>query len=513
MQVKRFVAADMRRALELVRNAMGPEAIILSSQRTQKGVELMTTLDTEYAVQPELSKSQEKEPFEFAKDDESIPMNSDTVWKDQAMVEKAFKQSCGNFTPDVSAKEKNLSQHPLKSQFTDADADALAKLNRKTRNSAQLAEDIERAREKMIAAKKQAQQQDSQQQRELSREIHDDVKDTPVKNQTFSAHEPDVRSVENTRRNDEHLQELKDELAQVRLLLQEQLDKVHPADQACDNSRVFLWQRFDKLGLPAELIDILLAETREISDPTLFWSRGLSRLARKIPVLHDDIVDSGGVFAMVGPTGSGKTTTIGKLAARYVLKHGSDNIALITTDTYRIAACDQLRSIGHILNVTVKTVSEQQSLSAVLQSLRHCRLILIDTAGFRQGDPALKEQLQLLKSHPMINTFLVLSCHSQLQMMKASVHAYKPARLRGCVLTRLDETLSLGEAVGVVVQHQLPIAYIADGQNIPDDIHVCDAPDLIKRTVELAERQVQNTKVNKSHERKSMLDKTVKLKN
>jgi flagellar biosynthesis protein FlhF len=135
--------------------------------------------------------------------------------------------------------------------------------------------------------------------------------------------------------------------------------------------------------------------------------------------------------------------------------------------------------------VPVRVVDESNSLESLLKSLRHCSLILIDTAGFRHGDPHLKAQLKSLADQPQIKSYLVLSCNSQEQMLKASVHAYGVARLQGCVLTKLDETASMGEALGVVMQNRLPVAYTTDGQDIPKNIDVARAHQLVAKSVAL----------------------------
>jgi flagellar biosynthesis protein FlhF len=133
----------------------------------------------------------------------------------------------------------------------------------------------------------------------------------------------------------------------------------------------------------------------------------------------------------------------------------------------------------------VRVVDESNSLDSVLRSLRHCSLVLIDTAGFRHGDPHLKAQLKALADQPQVKSYLVLSCNSQEQMLKASVHAYGAARLQGCILTKLDETASMGEALGVVMQNKLPIAYTTDGQDIPKNLDVARAHQLVSKAVAL----------------------------
>jgi flagellar biosynthesis protein FlhF len=283
------------------------------------------------------------------------------------------------------------------------------------------------------------------------------------------------------------LSDLQAEIADMRFLLEQQLDRLSGQQVASINSPVLasVARRLERLNLPKDVIGKVInacSKTKTLSDA---WPDALANLAHQLPVSGRDIVDQGGVFALVGPTGVGKTTTIGKLAARYVLQHGADKVALITTDTYRIAAHDQLRSLARILRVPVRVVDEANPLDSVLRSLRHCSLVLIDTAGFRHGDPHLKAQLQALADQQQVKTYLVMSCNSQAQMLKASIHAYGAARIQGCILTKLDETASIGEAIGVVMQNRLPIVYTTDGQDIPKNLEVARAHQLVSKAVAL----------------------------
>lgn len=283
------------------------------------------------------------------------------------------------------------------------------------------------------------------------------------------------------------LNDLQAEIADMRLLLEQQLDRLLGQQSTPINSPILasVARRLERLNLPQDVVGKVIGgctKTKTLADA---WPDALANLAHQLPVSGGDIVDKGGVFAFVGPTGVGKTTTIGKLAARYVLQHGADKVAVITTDTYRIAAHDQLRSLARILRVPVRVVDEANPLDAVLRSLRHCSLVLIDTAGFRHGDPHLKAQLKALADQQSVKTFLVMSCNSQAQMLKASVHAYGGARLQGCILTKLDETASIGEALGVAIQNRLPIAYTTDGQDIPKNLEVARAHQLVSKAVAL----------------------------
>ena len=175
------------------------------------------------------------------------------------------------------------------------------------------------------------------------------------------------------------------------------------------------------------------------------------------------------------------------LAARYVLKHGSQHVALVTMDTFRIGAHEQLRTLGRILNVPVRVVDEQNSLADVLKEFAGKRMVLVDTAGMQGQDPQLRSQLnELAAQGQRVRTLLVLAATSQYQVMKSAYHHYKSCGLSGCILTKVDEAATLGESLGLAMEQALPIAYMADGQRIPDDISQALGHKLVSRAVSMA---------------------------
>ncbi len=523
MQVKRFVAADMRRALELVRQELGPDAIILSSNRIAEGVELLTTMGSDYEL-----KQLQARPFSEATFAPTEPLLSDGEISPRMMGKPVRKQ-----TPVITP----VADHPNAGK-----------------TGAQLADDIEKARQRMMASRKAEESakeflvgkntvvnagiprnasapvtrpkpgmsaadryplvddapvtakssarasvlsKESLSFRETlvnesrAKESRANVKDAAAFAAEFSsAHGSSADRLsghKDSADQNAQLSELQAEIADMRFLLEQQLDRLTGQQAIPTDSPVLasVSRRLERLGLPKEIVASVIkacTKSKTLSDA---WPDALANLAHQLPINGRDIVEQGGVFAFVGPTGVGKTTTIGKLAARYVLQHGADKVALITTDTYRIAAHDQLRSLARILRVPVRVVDEANPLDSVLRSLRHCSLVLIDTAGFRHGDPHLKAQLAALAEQKQVKTYLVMSCNSQAQMLKASVHAYGAARLQGCILTKLDETASMGEALGVVMQNRLPIAYTTDGQDIPKNIEVARAHQLVSKAVAL----------------------------
>ena len=168
-----------------------------------------------------------------------------------------------------------------------------------------------------------------------------------------------------------------------------------------------------------------------------------------------------------------------------MLEHGPDSLALVTTDRYRVAAHEQLFVFGRILNVPVRVVDETHSLDDILDELSDRHLVLIDTAGLTSADRGYQEQLaELARSHHNIRSHLVVSATSQPRIMKSVWHCYKMANLAGCVMTKIDEALTLGESLGFVMETGLPVAWYTDGQKIPEDLHRAQAVPLVRLGVE-----------------------------
>ncbi|MBJ2246949.1 MULTISPECIES: flagellar biosynthesis protein FlhF [Pseudomonas] len=275
------------------------------------------------------------------------------------------------------------------------------------------------------------------------------------------------------------------ELNGLRELLEVQLGSLAWTQlQGSKPQQANLWRRLQRIGLSGPLSRDLLALTAEVEEPRQAWRMLLAHLARMIATPEIEPLEEGGVIAMVGPAGMGKTTTLAKLAARYVLKYGAQNIALVSMDSYRIGAQEQLKTLGRILNVPVTHVDPGQSLANALDPLLRKRVVLIDTAGLQASDPALRMQLESLAGRGIKSkNYLVLATTSQKQVLTAAYHSYKRCGLAGCILTKLDETASLGEVLSLAISHELPVAYLTDGPRIPDDLHLPRRHQLVSRAV------------------------------
>jgi len=201
---------------------------------------------------------------------------------------------------------------------------------------------------------------------------------------------------------------------------------------------------------------------------------------------EDEMLDQGGIFALIGPTGVGKTTTTAKLAARYVMKHGAENIGLITTDSYRIGGHEQLRIYGKILGVMVHSVKDEADLKIALNELKNKHTILIDTVGVSQRDQMVSEQIAMLSGKNFkIKKLLCLNSTNTGDTLIDVIRAYKGRGLDGCIMTKMDEAITIGNVIDVIIREKLKLYYVANGQRVPEDLHLAHKQQLIHRSFKL----------------------------
>jgi flagellar biosynthesis protein FlhF len=212
-------------------------------------------------------------------------------------------------------------------------------------------------------------------------------------------------------------------------------------------------------------------------------------LAKNVNSIEDEteVLDQGGIFALIGPTGVGKTTTMAKMAARYVMKHGTQNLGLITTDAYRVGGHEQLRIYGKILGVMVHAVKDEADLKIALNELKNKHTILIDTVGVSQRDQMVAEQTSMLSSTDTpVKRLLCLNATSTGETLADVIKAYKGNGLDGCIITKLDEAATIGSALDVIIREKLKLYYTTDGQRVPEDIHLANKQQLIEHALKLS---------------------------
>jgi flagellar biosynthesis protein FlhF len=214
----------------------------------------------------------------------------------------------------------------------------------------------------------------------------------------------------------------------------------------------------------------------------LEWVNTVLKKNLNVVPTEQDIIETGGVYALVGPTGVGKTTTTAKLAARCVVKYGADSLGLITTDSYRIGAQDQLRIYGKILGIQVYTAQNHTDLQQLQASMQRKRLVLIDTVGMGQRDSRVSEHTKML-TDGHVKRVLLLNATSQAETLDDVVKHYKSRGLSGAIVTKLDESIKIACVLDVVMRHKLNLHYIATGQRVPEDLFFPDPRVLIHRAL------------------------------
>jgi flagellar biosynthesis protein FlhF len=288
------------------------------------------------------------------------------------------------------------------------------------------------------------------------------------------------------------MEQMRAEMRSIRSLLEAQLGRLIWDDQSRQTPEIAgLLRSYTQLGLDADIAR-QLAERSAVTHPAGGWTAVLRTLVEELPVADADPVSDGGTYAVIGPTGVGKTTTIAKLAARAALEYGPDSVGLVTTDTFRVAAREQLDTYGQIIGIPVSHASDAQSLGEALDALKDRRLILIDTAGLSQRDPRLPEQLARLgAANSGITTLLAIPANAHTGAMQEIVDVFRTVRPAACILTKTDEATSLGGALSVLIRSKLALAYVANGQRVPEDLHLMRNRQswLAKMAVELMRRE------------------------
>ncbi|RTE66836.1 flagellar biosynthesis protein FlhF [Amphritea opalescens] len=489
MKVKRFFAPDMRQAMQRVRDEIGPDAVIVSNHRVAGGVEVVAAHEHEYeAAQQDFKR---KRAVEHARKESAQPAKLQSNLAEELRKVQARIATAQEGAPEPRQKNRQL----------DDDDDELSEIL------------------DTLKRRQQGRQQHPPQVQERPARVAE-----PRLDPTRQRHEFKPAAEAPRESEQDAILSLQQEIESLKSLLKRPqapvLDETpksapvppkplraksnvakRPRHELADSAITKVERRLERIGLGPQVSRQLSAKVVDTDELDDAWRTTLTRFSDHIPVMGEDFVERGGMIAFVGPTGVGKTTTIGKLAARYVLKHGSSSVALVTTDSYRIAAHEQLLTFGRILDVPVRVVDENNSLDEVLGSLRGKRLVLIDTAGMNAHEPHTQAQLNMLEDVSVrLKKLLVLSCSSQRHVIESAYETYAPLGLSGCVLSKLDESGNLGEALDLVIENGLSVSYVTDGQRVPDDIDVAHKKDLVSRAVITAQKASRSRRVFHEHQ-------------
>ena len=458
MKVKRFIASDMRTAMQQVRESLGAEAVILSNRMIDDGVEILASNDYDHAAHADEAPKKAKRSYRTYGEIKDEPLTP-TFKEDEV----TFSSPYGNASQDKVDRENGTS--------------ALFDHRTEVSEPLQKIDELEPVKTKKPARKKV----------DYSQFIADE-------NEPESQNTAPAQSVQ----QQQETESLKQELKALRSMMETQVNMMHWEQQKKQNPMaVGLLKRFSELGLTVDISKQVLDKVKNIDDVQKASKQAINNLIQMIPVATDDILQRQGVVALVGPTGVGKTTTIAKLAARYVMSHGQDQIALVTLDNYRIGAQEQLFNYARILRIPVHNAKDSNELHKVLQNLYDKKLIMIDTAGMSQKDMRICEQFNTLKQGAEgVRSYMVLAANAQTSALDEIINTFKQTEISGCILTKLDETASLGGAISMLIRHQLPISYISDGQAVPEDLESAYARELVAKALDLLKNKPEEVYEN-----------------
>ncbi|MEI6893422.1 MAG: flagellar biosynthesis protein FlhF [Colwellia sp.] len=493
MKIRRFVAKDMRTALAQIKDELGVDAVIMSNKKIPEGVELMAAVDYNQVVAPAQPPASIRQKTPVAVNASNTRQVSDDV------------VSFGQKIPDQNNVPSTTSSKP-------APADSLsALLNRQVQQpTPQYSEgkspenldegSIEQQLKDFTARLSQPAQEVNiaSSQPQPSQVNADDGNDNITANVSTHLKTSTPLAIDENydgKVSSQDFSQMQQEMASIRSLLEHQVSGLMWQDMAQkDPQRAVLVNRLLSLGLNEQIADQIAGYVPEKSHEKEAWSQAIQLIAKQINTTQNDIINRGGVVALVGPTGVGKTTTIAKLAAGFAQVHGRDQVALISTDTFRISGFEQLATYGKIIGCQVGLAKDSQALDALLQQYSKKKLILIDTAGMGQRDMRLAEHLTTLISNARvkIRNYLVLAANSQQGVMQENVDRFKKVPLSGCIFTKLDESISIGEIITTSIQNGLPIGYLTDGQRVPEDIKVANAEKLVTLADNMATKYVNN---------------------
>jgi flagellar biosynthesis protein FlhF len=248
-----------------------------------------------------------------------------------------------------------------------------------------------------------------------------------------------------------------------------------------------LLRELTEIGIARDLADHLVGQLDARIDLTQGRRFAIAGLSQYLLVTGDRWLESGGRVAFVGATGVGKTTVLAKLAVRWILRHGTRDLALVASDNARIGAQEQMRALGQLLGVPVHVPDTFEALPELIARLGHHRLVLIDTPGSSLRDAQLNARLAVLANcASRLETALVLAASTQAGALEEAVQRFRPANPASCLLTKMDEAASLGGALSVLIRARLPLAYTSDGQRVPEDLRPARSLELVSHAVRLA---------------------------
>ncbi len=489
MKIKRFVARDMRSALEQIKLELGPDAVIMSNKKIPEGVELMAAIDNQKSETP--LQNQAQQPSDDLAQDKVTLQSSQRIepsFHQQKVEPNSISKTIqDNMRTETAAPADSLSALLNRQvQYSESASVESGGISQNNVQELPLEQQFKNFTDRLESS--QNIQQHSEQTAEHPQSVLENFANV---NDATGFEQPQINNQVTESAEIEHM---RNEMASIRELLEHQVAGLLWQDMAQKHpNRAMIIERLQNMGISKQLSEQLAGYASANVNDKAAWQQVIDVLTQQLNTTNNDIIRHGGVVSLVGPTGVGKTTTIAKLAARFAQTHGADSVALISTDTYRIAGFEQLTTYARIIGCQVKLAKDHNELDDLIQSFSGKKLVLIDTAGMGQRDMRLSQYLTSLISNARvrIRNYLVLSANTQARVMQENVERFKKIPLSGAIFTKLDESLSFGELISTSIENALPIGYLTDGQRVPEDIKVANAEKLVTLADKMATKYVK----------------------
>jgi flagellar biosynthesis protein FlhF len=490
MNVKRFTARTSRDALALVRQAFGDDAVVMSTRPCAEGVEVLAMapesvqqlervgMPPEPPVRPQANIVQPREAAQAAP---AAPM-ARTASRPGERLEPSFdagvEQDVEQLQMSTLSFQDYVRQRMLKRREAQLAAEAAAEPAAPP--PPPVVSPIAMARSRLAASR--AVPVLSEEVRASEPVLAQLAPLQPLQPAALAALNPVSGGSAGPAASHAEQVEMLGELRSMRGLIEQRfgalafMEKLQRHPRQAQLAQKLLGSGFSP-ALIRKLVEGLPADVDEIS-----WAAGVLERNLVAGDRETALEDAGGVYALIGATGVGKTTSTAKLAAAFAARHGAAELGLVTLDAYRVAAHEQLRTYGRILGVPVHTAHDRASLEDLLDLLSGKRMVLIDTAGMAQRDSRTRELLDML-SHRSINRLLVVNASAQGETIEDQLAAYGAGACRGIVLSKLDEAVKLGPALDAMIRHKLKVLAVANGQRVPEDWHRLSANALVQRAL------------------------------
>ncbi|HEY2929904.1 flagellar biosynthesis protein FlhF [Piscinibacter sp.] len=451
MNVKRFVARTSRDALNLLRQALGDDAVVLSTKPCTEGVEVL-------AMAPEGMAQIERMSA-------TTPATRAAA-KPAAAPVTEVKEDVEQLAMSTLSFQDYVRDRMLRRREAAMRAEAAAKAT-----STEAAEPEMSPLQAKLAAR-------------MSSPATPARRDPPVLREELDTSAPSLADAPaDGSRSRRDQQDMMNELRSMKGLIEERFGALAFMEKLQRQpGQARLTQKLLDCGFSPALIRKLAESlSPEVADESAWAASVLERnllTAEHEPALEDQ----GGIYALIGSTGVGKTTSTAKLAAAFATKYGAANLGLVTLDAYRVGAHEQLRTYGRILGVPVHTAHDRASLEDLLDLLSAKKMVLIDTAGMAQRDSRTRELLDML-GHRAIQKLLVVNAAAQGETIEDVLISYRATLAKGVILSKMDEAVKLGPALDALIRHKLAIVGVANGQRVPEDWHRLSSHALVHRAL------------------------------